>query len=224
MPAPSTSSDATGCRGRELTETRGAARLFDGHSGLEPHLAGEARQQQAVDGAERKHVCAHPAAGRGIRLHARQRALALRELQQGRAIRRQRREHAVRSAEPVLAAQRMPGLEALGRGCDIRPLGRDRGDRGVQPLHEPRPLLEREVDPGLGACARVRRSPRRARRARCGRVRCRGCGAGPIQPWGPLTRALSFGREVSVYGRRTRPDLRRCGTRCRCVAAGSGRA
>ena len=118
--------DAAGVGRRELREPGGAARLVVGDAGLEPHLAGEARQQQAVDRAEREDVGAHAPAGRGIRLHARQRALALGELEQRRAVEIQRRDDPVRPGEPVLAAQRMPGAGCPSTWRRRRPTPRRR--------------------------------------------------------------------------------------------------
>ena len=58
--------DPAGCLRCELRQPGAAPYLVRGHSRLEPDLAGESGEQQTVDRAERKHVCAHSAAGRGI--------------------------------------------------------------------------------------------------------------------------------------------------------------
>ena len=113
------------------------------------------------------------------------------------------RPRAVGAGEPVLTAERMPGLEALRRRGDIRPLGGDRRHRGVQALHQARALVQREVASRSWRRPRVPRSRRRAPRARARRGRrplrgFRPCGQG--RRWRqPGTRALSFGRELSVY-------------------------
>ncbi len=139
-------SDASGGRRCQLAETGRALGILGGDAGLEPHLARESRQQQAVDGAEREHVGAQAAAGRGIRLHALERAVALRERQQGRAVRVERREHRVGSGEPLLTPQRMPGLERPSTWPRRRPTPRRRAD--------------------TESCSRS------TRRARCSSVRC----------------------------------------------------
>ena len=144
-----------------------------------------------------------PAAGGGIRLHALQRAGTLRERLQAPAVRLERDQRRVRPAEPLLAAQRVSGLEALRQGC------------GVGPLF------------GAAAVVACRRS---SSRARCPSVRCdqaraprpsSAIAASSLSESGTLgasapdpaaadfarvgdfavgVTALSFGREVSAYG------------------------
>ncbi|WP_258567048.1 hypothetical protein [Microbacterium sp. Se5.02b] len=137
-------SDAARFTGGALCEAGRCPRGARRDSRLQPDLAREPRQQELVDAGQGECVHAGASTGCAVDRDAVERVGSGCESREGLDVGVERAEHAVRSAEPFLAAQRMPGVEALRRRGGVRPVLCRGGDARADRTQQRHPLRDRE--------------------------------------------------------------------------------
>ncbi|WP_307218321.1 hypothetical protein [Microbacterium sp. SORGH_AS_0888] len=142
-------------RGTQLTQARRADRVGGRDPRAQPDLAGEARQQQPIRRRRRIHVGTDAVARSRVDPYAVEGARPAGEGAKRAQVAVESAEHGVGSAQPLLAAQGVAHVEALGGRRRIHPVVDVRGDGRAHALQQRDPLAER--DPRPHPCAAAER-------------------------------------------------------------------